>query len=206
MPLNNPLRPAIRAPMRQALAPAMRTIPDPAQAHTAHGLIAMASDLANRAHMGQVRKGNGLPYIIHPYRVATLVQGADGTPEQVAAAWCHDVLEDCPDYRDEAKRLLPPHVYALVSQLTKPEISPGKRVKGEHFYEHLRAISGEACRIKLADRIDNLREADTCMPHDWLVSYLEESEHVLAICARGSDYLAGTLRFLISDMKDDHAA
>jgi len=144
--------------------------------------IAIAANFANRAHAGegQVRKGTGLPYIIHPYRVALLVEEAGGTPEQIAAAWAHDVLEDCPTYRDEAKSVLPPAVYALVCELTKAEISPGKRVKGEAFMAEIRAMSPTAKLVKLCDRLDNLRDVVSANKPAWAQSYAAESVEVLA--------------------------
>lgn len=119
-------------------------------------MIAKAAELANRAHFTckQVRKGSGIPYIVHPFRVATLVTEAGGNANQIAAAWCHDVLEDCPSFRDEANASLPPLVLALVKELTKAEISPGKRVKGEAFMAELRSMSPEAKLVKLCDRLD----------------------------------------------------
>jgi (p)ppGpp synthase/HD superfamily hydrolase len=59
-------------------------------------LIIKAADLANIAHEGQKRKYNGRPYIEHLMRVAgrvTLL--SDSTEEEIAAAWLHDVIEDC---------------------------------------------------------------------------------------------------------------
>lgn len=143
--------------------------------------IATAANLANRAHAGcnQVRKGTGLPYIIHPARVAALVEESGGTTDQIAAAWAHDVLEDCPPFRDEARFVLAPEVYALVRELTKAEVSPGKRVKGEAFMAELRAMSPTAKLVKLCDRLDNLRDVGRAGQPDWAASYAAESVAVL---------------------------
>ena len=51
--------------------------------------------IAARAHSGQTRKQSNTPYILHPQQVATLVMQNGGTLEQIAAAWLHDVIEDC---------------------------------------------------------------------------------------------------------------
>ena len=144
--------------------------------------IATAANLANRAHAAcnQVRKGTGLPYIIHPARVAALVEESGGTTDQIAAAWAHDVLEDCPPFRDEARFVLAPEVYALVRELTKAEVSPGKRVKGEAFMAELRAMSPTAKLVKLCDRLDNLRDVARANQPDWAAAYARESVEVLA--------------------------
>ena len=148
-------------------------------------MIAKAAELANRAHFTckQVRKGNGLPYIIHPYRVATLVAEAGGNANQIAAAWCHDVLEDCESFREEACATLPASVLALVKELTKAEISPGKRVKGEAFMAELREMSPEAKLVKLCDRLDNLRDVRSANKPDWARTYGAESVEVLKALA-----------------------
>jgi (p)ppGpp synthase/HD superfamily hydrolase len=144
-------------------------------------MIANAAMLANHAHAacGQVRKGTCLPYIIHPYRVSLLVTEVGGDATQIAAAWAHDVLEDCSEFREEARTALPPAVYDLVCQLTKREIAPGKRVKGEAFMAELRAMSPAAKLVKLCDRLDNLREAPTSNEPDWVRNYGTESIAVL---------------------------
>jgi (p)ppGpp synthase/HD superfamily hydrolase len=56
--------------------------------------VGIAEDIARRAHAGQVDKA-GLDYITHPARVAAGVRLHGGKNEAVAAAWLHDVLEDC---------------------------------------------------------------------------------------------------------------
>lgn len=55
--------------------------------------IVRAMHIAKAAHAGQLY-GDREPYIGHVERVAGRVQHFGGTPEQVAAAWLHDVVED----------------------------------------------------------------------------------------------------------------
>lgn len=93
-----------------------------------------------------------------------MVEEAGGTQEQIAAAWAHDVLEDDPTFRDEAKSVLPLGVYALVCELTKVENSPGKRVKGEAFVAEIRAMSPTAELVKRCDRLNNLRDPTSGWP------------------------------------------
>ena len=60
-------------------------------------LIQEALMLAIRAHEGQRRKYTGEPYSTHPIGVSKIIETIpDHTPEMVAAALLHDVVEDTP--------------------------------------------------------------------------------------------------------------
>ncbi len=50
--------------------------------------------VASLAHRNQERKGSEIPYIIHPFHVALLLQRAGYPDEVVVAGLLHDVLED----------------------------------------------------------------------------------------------------------------
>jgi (p)ppGpp synthase/HD superfamily hydrolase len=108
-----------------------------------------ARELARRAHSGQTRK-NGEPYFNHVHRVAQQV--GDSTTQ--AAAYLHDVLEDCQD--------LP--LLAELNQLPQPIVAAVKlltRAPGETYFDfiHRIAASGNqtAIAVKMADLKDNLR-------------------------------------------------
>ena len=53
-----------------------------------------AIELAARAHRGQVRKGSGVPYLIHPLNVAKLLIQEGCEEEVVVAGLMHDTVED----------------------------------------------------------------------------------------------------------------
>lgn len=113
------------------------------------GFLERARALAYRAHAGQVDKA-GRPYIEHVARVAAAVSD---DPEAEAAAWLHDVLEDCPDFEDEIfGPLLPIEVRAAVVLLTRLGTDP------DVYYRGIRT-SSLALRVKLADIADNADEA-----------------------------------------------
>lgn len=57
--------------------------------------VVQARTLANQAHAGQQGKA-GQPYIEHVARVAAAINDDDTAK---AAAWLHDVVEDCPRTR-----------------------------------------------------------------------------------------------------------
>jgi (p)ppGpp synthase/HD superfamily hydrolase len=126
-------------------------------------LIIEAARFADAAHRGQKRKYNERPYIEHPGRVAArITRFPDATEEWIAAAWCHDVVEDCNVSLDDMRRVFG-HGYmvTLVEYLTNPSkqhphLSRHERKSMDRA--HLaRASFGAQC-IKLVDRADNLRE------------------------------------------------
>lgn len=53
-----------------------------------------AMQFARDRHSGQVRKYTGAPYADHLAEVAGIVATVDSSPESLAVAWLHDVIED----------------------------------------------------------------------------------------------------------------
>jgi len=106
--------------------------------------------IALRAHRGQTR-WDGSPYIVHPMRVAATVRRDGGTPEEVAAAYLHDVLEDTPTTAaDLLAAGITARTVAIVEALTRHE--------GETYAEFIDRVATDpsAARIKRADLGDNL--------------------------------------------------
>jgi (p)ppGpp synthase/HD superfamily hydrolase len=142
-------------------------------------LILKSARLANRLHAGQMRKYRPRPYIEHPARVAgRLMLCEDATAEEVAAAWLHDVLEDCAVTADNLlAEGMPPATVKLVEELTNPSKKhPHLRraERKEMDREHVLHVSREAKRIKLIDRADNLRDIAGCSD-DFQSLYVAES-------------------------------
>jgi len=158
--------------------------------------------IAEVAHRGQFRKYNKDPYIRHPMRVASRVMLIpEATEAMVAAAMCHDVLEDTELTESLLRQslisgcafpLVTPQAavfdskvvddtVALVKELTNqftkeahPEMRREERKKRE--VARIKTISPQAKMIKICDRIDNLREQD---PRDgFAVTYLEETKEL----------------------------
>ncbi|MFF1559464.1 HD domain-containing protein [Streptomyces sp. NPDC058279] len=105
--------------------------------------------LARAAHEGQTDKA-GRPYAEHLAAVAEGVRLRGGTPEQQAAAWLHDAIEDhalTPDRLESAA--LPDAVKAMVRALTKV---PGEPV--EEYAARILATPG-ALLVKEADLAHN---------------------------------------------------
>ena len=129
-------------------------------------LIKKAAAFAEEAHAGVVRKGSGEPYFEHVERVAKAIE-ALGFPEHVvAAAYLHDVVEDCPVSSEELAEKFGPEVAALVAEVTNPALEklPGNKAwRKAKEVEHLAKASYFGASLKLADISDNasnVREID----------------------------------------------
>lgn len=115
------------------------------------GLIEHVEAFAAAAHEGQTDKA-GQPYITHPRRVAAAVAAAGLDEEAVAAAWLHDVVEDCDVTLDEIEAEFGPQVAHLVGLLTRtPDMDK------DAYYRRLRDDEDQrGLVIKKADIADNL--------------------------------------------------
>ena len=119
--------------------------------------------LAAQAHTGDVRKGENVPYIVHPLRVMTEVD----TPEARMAAVLHDVVEDTEiTFDDLAAQGCPEDVLEALKLLThvKPEQNPGEsrsdylhRLDADYLgYVEAMRHNPIARAVKLADLSDNI--------------------------------------------------
>lgn len=169
-------------------------------------LVEQAAAFAHKAHATQTRKRTLAPYIEHPRRVAEAVSKLSyATPEMVAAAWLHDVVEDTPTTLDFIKTLFGRKVAEYVNWLTNrftkeafPELNRAQR-------KHLEAVRlsyapREVKVIKMFDRIDNL----TDKPDESLMKvYLDESMELYLALRDAHPEVAGLLRSLIEKLSTE---
>lgn len=115
------------------------------------------------AHAGMVRKVDGLPYILHPMEVATIVASITGDEDVICAALLHDVVEDTPHTLDEIREAFGDRVADLVDSETEDKregLPPSEtwRLRKEESLGCLRGARDEGVRILwLADKLANLR-------------------------------------------------
>jgi (p)ppGpp synthase/HD superfamily hydrolase len=118
-------------------------------------LTEKAARLAVSAHTGQTRKGDGLPYIIHPFMVALKLANHGFSDAVIAAALTHDVLEDTDYAEDEFKTELGEEVYEIVKAVTNDDSLPWEEKK-KKYVETVRNGSEGAKAVAVADKIHNL--------------------------------------------------
>lgn len=117
---------------------------------------------ANRKHteVGQRRKYQDAPYIVHPIAVMRhLMLNYDVTNEQLVAAVLHDTVEDTKTTFDEIESNFGGGVRDLVYWLTDVAVpSDGNRATRMGINRSHSALApSEAQTIKAADSIDNLK-------------------------------------------------
>jgi (p)ppGpp synthase/HD superfamily hydrolase len=143
---------------------------------------------AIRWHGDQVRKYTGEPYWRHPEAVAALVKTVPHTPEMIAAAYMHDVIEDTPCTEAQMREEFGDAVTELVMWLTdasKP--TDGNREARKMIDRaHTAAAPREAKTVKLADLIDNSKSILARDP-DFAVTYLREKRLLLDESLREGD-------------------
>lgn len=143
--------------------------------------------MAAHAAVGQKRKYTGEPYIVHPAEVASIVASVPGaTPDMVAAAWLHDVIEDTGCTFTDVHMAFGIDIATMVGWLTdvsKPEDGP-RWYRKKLDREHTAQAPAEVQTIKLADLISNSK---SIMAHDpkFAKVYLEEKRLLLEVLTRG---------------------
>ncbi len=117
-------------------------------------LLERATRMAVLGHATQKRKGEDLPYITHPIRVALLLAQHGFSEEVIAAGLVHDILEDTPITESELREELGDMVGDIVTAVTNNDFLSWKDKK-RAYVESVRAASVEAKAVALADKIHN---------------------------------------------------
>ncbi|CQR48285.1 GTP pyrophosphokinase [Paraliobacillus sp. PM-2] len=112
---------------------------------------------ATKKHEGQIRKVDGVPYIVHPYRVAMLLKEEGYNDDIVIAGLLHDVVEDTDGTIGEISNLFGNQIAKLVSFATEPDRNNTWEERKKHTIHHLKEAPLEARLVVCADKIDNIR-------------------------------------------------
>jgi 6-phosphofructokinase len=169
--------------------------------------------LAKKAHAGQTRKQGG-DYLVHPLRVAMVVAEEAGRREMdlICAALLHDALEDAPDRisLEQIEAAAGSNVVTLVQALTGPgkEQCPQRAERDRRKAELVEAGPPEAWLLKLADRIDNLRDACWLKGpehREYVQSRIDDTQaHYLPLALRlGNTRLLHALARSLEELRDN---
>ncbi len=119
--------------------------------------IFRAVEWATKAHRGQLRKGSGVPYIIHPLGVARILIEHQCAQKIVIAGLLHDVVEDTEFELRDIEADFGAEVAALVEAASEPNRKAVWEERKEHTIRYLEMASEEALWVVCADKLDNAR-------------------------------------------------
>lgn len=149
-----------------------------------YSIIDSARKLALAEHANQ--KHSGMPFSIHLFAVVGQVACYTRDPEVIAAAWLHDIVEDCESIDLEVvEKMTSPRVAHLVDLLTDP---PGPRELAKQVSLPRVVSDPDSALIKLADRYHN-HQATIMNKHvKFATAYLSEFDEFLrAFVSTGND-------------------
>ena len=119
---------------------------------------------ATNAHAGVNRKGKGIPYIIHPLEVMTIVASVTDNQDVLAAAVLHDTMEDAGVKKDTLQLLFGERVANLVaseSENKREKLAAEStwKTRKEETLERLQKDKDRDVKlICLGDKLANMRE------------------------------------------------
>lgn len=134
-----------------------------------------AARFAARHHAGQHRKGaSAEPYVVHPLEVAQiLAEAGEGDPDVLVAAVLHDLIEDTAVSAADLAVQFGHRVADLVREVSDDRSLP-KSERKRLQVEHASRLSPGAKRIRLADKISNVRSMRHDPPTGWNTERLKE--------------------------------
>jgi (p)ppGpp synthase/HD superfamily hydrolase len=137
--------------------------------------INKAIALAQRGHEGQKRKYMDEPYFVHPNAVAELLKRLYVEDfDLIAAAYCHDLLEDTLISYKEIEMAIGTRGAEFVREVSKPK-DANKKEWIENFAEKASIF---AIILKLADRICNVRDFVRSGKSDYAVKYFHKADKI----------------------------
>ncbi|MCR5641092.1 MAG: HD domain-containing protein [Lachnospiraceae bacterium] len=142
---------------------------DPAD--KAHAVIEKAIRYAADAHHGAFRKGNHLPYIVHPMECMMLTAQMTDDEDVIAAAALHDVVEDTPKTLVDLEQEFGSRIAGLVAMESEDKREGMNKedtwkIRKQENLKREESASTEAKMIMLADKVSNMRATY----RDYLVS------------------------------------
>jgi len=119
--------------------------------------ITKAINTAATLHDGQERKGDGLPYIVHPFSVALILMDYSEDEDVILAGILHDTVEDTGYTKEQLKDEFGERVASLVTDLTELPKTYSWQERKDHYLKHLESTSHESKLICAADKLHNLQ-------------------------------------------------
>lgn len=159
-------------------------------------LLEKAYMIGELAHMGQTRD-DGSPYFEHPKRVAEIVSKYNKSVSAKTIALLHDTLEDTKinyEYLNKYFRGIADEVLVL----TKKD--------GEDLKTYLEKVfeykSPNTSFVKIADRIDNIRDLKNCPDKNKVERYIKKTEEIFIPIIKSHRYMEKNISYqnIVNDL------
>ena len=162
-----------------------------------------AFELSVISHRGQLRKGNKLPYIIHPFRVVARLLALKEDSVNIfmicCAAILHDVVEDCGVLIEDIARDFGLQVASLVEELTTDTQMLELLGKTQYLSTKMITMSSYAFTIKLCDRLDNVCDMKG-LSEEQRLKTIQETKNILHNVVGGRPKISPTQQLIINDI------
>jgi len=146
---------------------------------------------AAKAHAGQKRSGVRVANHIRQFKQSHNLEAL------ISAAYLHDTIEDTDTTQEILHDLFGGLVASLVMELTSDPEEIKRVGKANYLAHKMAAMSSYALVIKLADRLDNVKDITTARTPEWRARYAAETNHILDFIERNRA-LSGTHKKLIA--------
>ena len=159
-------------------------------------LLDKAYMVAEIAHGGQTRD-DGTPYIEHPKRVAEIVSQYNKSVSVKIISLLHDTVEDTEIDYDFLNKYFR-NVADEILILTKKE--------GEDLKTYLEKVfeykSPNTSFVKIADRIDNIRDLKNCPDKNKVKRYIKKTEDIFIPIVKNHRYMERNISFqrIVNDL------
>lgn len=168
-----------------------------------NNLIFRAALFAEEAHRGQPRKYTCGEYIEHPRRVAAQAAFLGLSDEAIAAAFLHDVVEDCKVSIETINELFGTKVGYIVLAMTDlqdPATCGNRAQRQKVFLEQVRKTDDpEVHTLKILDITDNARSIAGHDPKFWFSAVLKESRDAIIALDKADKRAVKQLSRIIGD-------
>ena len=157
-----------------------------------------ALEFATAAHHGQERKYGAGPYITHPIEVAEIVGTVTDDEITIAAAFLHDVVEDCDVSEQQIRDAFGADVAAVVRFVTglATKADGPRHVRKAIDRDHYARGCSRAQTVKVADIISNLRSVVARDP-EFAQVYVAEKADLIPVLTKAHPALLDEARRII---------
>ena len=121
-------------------------------------LASAAFEFARERHAGQVRGGDGAPFVLHPLEVGCLLVAAGYPDHVVSAGVLHDILEDTATEEYELAERFGAGVARLVRIVSDDPSIEDEQARKEALRSQVAAGPAEAGAVFAADKVSKSRE------------------------------------------------